>query len=399
MPFFTVIIPTRNRPDLVPIALQSVLEQDFSDFEVIVSDNSDDENLGPTRASLGAMLGDPRVRYMRPPRVMPMVEHWEWATRQALGEFTGILTDRMSYRLYALRRCRAALEDYRLDLISFQADRLAQDTPPYRFQRRDRPSGAAICESAAVLAECSRAVFPRKLPRMFNSFCRTSVLHELVREYGSVYTALSPDYAFCFRALDHLDSFIALRDRLVVSGGELRSNGVAWRFNRPNQTMSDFAALSPMQEWFAYAPIPNLVPITLNGLMIDYLVAQQQQRSGRFIPMDKSAFYREARRDLRKLIAEGHDLAPALDVLEQYRTENGIPAPRPTAADRFRYLQRKLLPGLGPAARRARPLRRYVRARLAAISGRPEALQRLRGFPTVIELLRFDAAAAGERQR
>ena len=29
MPLFTVIIPTRNRPDLVPVSLQSVLEQTF----------------------------------------------------------------------------------------------------------------------------------------------------------------------------------------------------------------------------------------------------------------------------------------------------------------------------------------------------------------------------------
>ena len=45
-PFFTVVIPTRNRPELFELALQSVLSQTFQDFEVvIVNDGSDPEFL------------------------------------------------------------------------------------------------------------------------------------------------------------------------------------------------------------------------------------------------------------------------------------------------------------------------------------------------------------------
>ena len=44
MPFFSVIIPTYNRADLLPRCIDSILEQSFSDFEIIVVDNySEDE--------------------------------------------------------------------------------------------------------------------------------------------------------------------------------------------------------------------------------------------------------------------------------------------------------------------------------------------------------------------
>ncbi|MBK5567266.1 glycosyltransferase, partial [Ensifer sp. SSB1] len=39
-PVFSVVIPTRNRPDILVDAVASVLEQTFSDLELIVSDNS-----------------------------------------------------------------------------------------------------------------------------------------------------------------------------------------------------------------------------------------------------------------------------------------------------------------------------------------------------------------------
>lgn len=50
-PFFTIVIPTRNRPELFELALKSVLSQSFNDFEiVIVNDGSDPEFLPAYKA-------------------------------------------------------------------------------------------------------------------------------------------------------------------------------------------------------------------------------------------------------------------------------------------------------------------------------------------------------------
>ena len=121
MPFFSVVIPTRNRPNLLPTAVQSVLEQDCGDFELLISDHSDPERTAETQAVLAGALADPRVKYLRPPRTLSMVEHWEWAVRQAIGEYTGVLTDRMAYKLYALGMIRQQLQVHPGDLISMLA--------------------------------------------------------------------------------------------------------------------------------------------------------------------------------------------------------------------------------------------------------------------------------------
>lgn len=60
-PFFSVIIPTYNRANILPETINSVLTQTFSNFEIIIVDNGSTDNTNEI------VLGyhDPRVRYFR----------------------------------------------------------------------------------------------------------------------------------------------------------------------------------------------------------------------------------------------------------------------------------------------------------------------------------------------
>jgi glycosyltransferase involved in cell wall biosynthesis len=62
MPEVSVIIPTRDRPQLLARALGSVVRQTFGDLQVIVVDNNRDS--GPVTANIAVaeLLRDPRVR-------------------------------------------------------------------------------------------------------------------------------------------------------------------------------------------------------------------------------------------------------------------------------------------------------------------------------------------------
>ena len=61
MPAVSVILATRDRPQLVGRAARSVLDQEFRDLELIVVDDGSDV---PARAALNA-IDDPRVRFVR----------------------------------------------------------------------------------------------------------------------------------------------------------------------------------------------------------------------------------------------------------------------------------------------------------------------------------------------
>ena len=60
-PSFSVVVPTFNRSEILPRALQSVLSQSYTDFELlVVDDGSSDET-----ETVAQSFTDPRLRYVR----------------------------------------------------------------------------------------------------------------------------------------------------------------------------------------------------------------------------------------------------------------------------------------------------------------------------------------------
>ena len=59
MPFFSIIVPTYNRANLIGLTLQSVLKQEFDDFELLVVDDGSRDNT----AEVVRSFSDPRLRY------------------------------------------------------------------------------------------------------------------------------------------------------------------------------------------------------------------------------------------------------------------------------------------------------------------------------------------------
>ena len=85
----SVLIPSRNRLDLLKMAVQSVLLQDFDDFEIVVSDNASSEDYGGYLES----LGDPRIRYIRSDTPLSVTNNWNRALEAARGDYVVMLGD------------------------------------------------------------------------------------------------------------------------------------------------------------------------------------------------------------------------------------------------------------------------------------------------------------------
>jgi glycosyltransferase involved in cell wall biosynthesis len=94
-PLFSVIIPTRNRATLFAVALQSVLDQRFRDFEVIVvNDGSAEEHAARYRAVLDA--APPMVRLLslvRTERGHGQSYALNFGAAQARGDYLCFLDD------------------------------------------------------------------------------------------------------------------------------------------------------------------------------------------------------------------------------------------------------------------------------------------------------------------
>lgn len=86
---FSVLLPTRNRLELLRYAIESVRRQDDADWEIVVSDNASEEDI----AGYVRSLGDPRIRYFRTGSFVPVTDNWNNALDKSTGDYVVMLGD------------------------------------------------------------------------------------------------------------------------------------------------------------------------------------------------------------------------------------------------------------------------------------------------------------------
>lgn len=86
---FSVLLPTRNRLDLLSRAIETVRQQDYDDWEIIVSDNFSEEDVGEYIHS----LDESRIKYFRTNSFVPVTDNWNNALDKSTGNYVIMLGD------------------------------------------------------------------------------------------------------------------------------------------------------------------------------------------------------------------------------------------------------------------------------------------------------------------
>src|SRR4051812_13267222 len=85
MPYFTIVMPTFNRPRLLERALRMCVAQDFTDWEAVVVDDASSDLSSGDSADVVRRIADPRIRLIRHERNLGVCAARNTAVRQARG--------------------------------------------------------------------------------------------------------------------------------------------------------------------------------------------------------------------------------------------------------------------------------------------------------------------------
>jgi glycosyltransferase involved in cell wall biosynthesis len=109
-PAVSVLVPTYNYARYLPEAIDSVLAQDFKDFELIIADDcSTDDTAGVVKAYLAK---DSRIQFIARAKNLGMVNNWNDCLQRARGEYIKFLFgDDKLFRPDALGKMVAMLKD------------------------------------------------------------------------------------------------------------------------------------------------------------------------------------------------------------------------------------------------------------------------------------------------
>ncbi|MDF2188769.1 glycosyltransferase family A protein [Paraflavitalea sp. CAU 1676] len=115
-PKLTVVIPTIQRPDTLYWTIKTVIEQQYENFAVIVSDNFSNDNTLEVVNS----FSDPRITYINPGMRLSMSRHWEFALEHVHEGFVTILGDDDGLIPGALATAASLLSKHAVEAIGWR---------------------------------------------------------------------------------------------------------------------------------------------------------------------------------------------------------------------------------------------------------------------------------------
>ena len=83
-PKYSIVIPARNGGDYLPTCVNTIINQDYYDYELIISD---DHSTDGSKEYLATLLSHPNITVIEPEQQLSMAEHWEWVLSHAHGEW------------------------------------------------------------------------------------------------------------------------------------------------------------------------------------------------------------------------------------------------------------------------------------------------------------------------
>jgi len=215
VPFFSILLPTKNRAHIVGYAIQSILNQSFEDFEIILVDNDDSD----ATVKLVNEFDDSRLRYFRT-GALNMVENWTFALSKARGQFVTVLEDKQAYYSFALETLYHVVNDNSSSVVVWGWD-VFNDNLKLAY-KTSHESGVFSLPSGDVLHDYVNDV-PRvweHLPRMLNS-CASLGLVKKINSHPNVesfFSLLSPDLCAAFYQLGYIEELYVVRQRLGLIG-------------------------------------------------------------------------------------------------------------------------------------------------------------------------------------
>jgi glycosyltransferase involved in cell wall biosynthesis len=228
----SVFLPTRNGGQLLDDCLRSILEQDDSDFELVVSDNASDD---ATPQILSEWEGHPRLRAIRQPELVDVTENWTRALRACEGDYVLMMGDDDYLLPGALRRMRELIEEWdRPDCLTFEGygfafpNALDEGSPAY-YSDPLFPFDEDLRGRTEISAERRRRLV-RDFFRFEFRFCpnlQTTLLSRaaLDRMGEEVFKEPYPDFYAMHVLMLLVDRWVKVDDRLVVVGISTKSFG------------------------------------------------------------------------------------------------------------------------------------------------------------------------------
>ncbi len=225
---FTIIIPTRERCDVLKSSLKTCTTQNYDNFEIIVSDNFSQDKTKEIVES----FRDDRIQYINTGKRVSMTDNWEFALSHVNEGWVTILGDDDGLLPSSLKKVAEIINSTDVQAIR---SRVCSFTWPSlagkEFGRLEVPlkSGYEVRNAKIWLSKVLNgyANYP-DLPMLYNGgFICSSLIKKIKSKNGTFYRSLNPDVYSAIAFSSIIENYIYSNEPFAINGASRHSAGTA----------------------------------------------------------------------------------------------------------------------------------------------------------------------------
>ena len=263
-PFFSIVIPTRQRHETLPFAIKTVLQQSFCDYEIVVADNCSSRET----YEVVQEFDNPKIKYFRSEKPLAMTDNWEFAVSKAAGEYVivfgdddGLVNNSLLYLYQVIQK--TGFEVIRWERVYYSWPNIQPSQFANCLNINFANNNYLYKGKEVVQAIVNLNVDYTKLPMLYNSAIKRNMLLKLKQKTGRLLKSIIPDIYSGYAIAYLSDNYLSLGNSLSINGGSAKSNGTAHSFQPQNNSIvNDFKKLNAQSDLSFHPQLPNITSMT-----------------------------------------------------------------------------------------------------------------------------------------
>ncbi len=220
-----IIIPTLKRPDTLYWTLKTVLEQDYPNFDVLVSDNFSNDNTQDVVSS----FNDDRLTYIKTKSKLSMSHHWEFALSHITDGYLTILGDDDGLLPGSLTKISKIIQRHQPPAIGWRFGNFNwKGLPPYFMV----PLGGCyriVDAKKEIDTLFKKSVYNTiQFPSLYGGFIKKDLIDKLKGKFGGAFFhSRIPDFFSGGIIAANVEKYIRLEYPITINATSKHSTGFA----------------------------------------------------------------------------------------------------------------------------------------------------------------------------
>jgi glycosyltransferase involved in cell wall biosynthesis len=272
-PKLTIIIPTLKRPDTLYYTLRTVLNQTYSNYSIIVSDNFSSDN---TKDVVNSFNSE-KISYIVTEQRLSMSHHWEFALEHVNSGYVTVLGDDDGMLPDVLQKVALIIDKHKLPAIGWRFGNFNwRGLPPY-FMIPMTNYYRIVNASLEIKKIFKESIYNTiQFPSLYGGFIDINLIKKLKHQNrGFFFHSRIPDFFSGAMVAASVEKYVRLEYPVTINATSKHSTGYA-TINKKNE-QSAFIDLQkgdkniPFHERLVFIR-SNAVPIAEAMLQVNKLI-------------------------------------------------------------------------------------------------------------------------------